>query len=185
MRNSFASGEAAMAMGGAEARAVVEGRLESEGPALVGQEAVTLSTTPAMIDGALVARPMVLRVFAARTGAGWTVMPGGYARIGRTEDPTALALRRGGSVADVWVVGEDGPVRTDTLGTKPGAPFLRRLPGVLPARAADNLYWLGRYSERAEVATRLGVDPASIDREQRDLDDVVRRAADPLGGARR
>ena len=70
----------------------VDDWLARDGAKLVGQEAVTLSTTPAMIDGQLVPRPMVVRVFAARTPQGWTVMPGGYARIGRTEDPTALAM---------------------------------------------------------------------------------------------
>ncbi|TMV15276.1 circularly permuted type 2 ATP-grasp protein [Arenibacterium halophilum] len=128
--------------------------LATDAPNLVGQEAVTLSTTPAMIDGQLVPRPMVVRVFAARTPQGWTVMPGGYARIGRTEDPTALAMQNGGSVADVWIVG-DRPVSRDSLTAQPDGPYVRRAPGVLPSRAADNLYWLGRYVERAESHVRL------------------------------
>jgi len=135
------------------AKQPVDEWLKSDSANLVGQEAVTLSTTPAMIDGHLVPRPMVVRVFAARTADGWTVMPGGYARIGRTVDPTALAMQSGGSVADVWVVGDD-PVRADTLTAQPAGPFVRRMPGMLPSRAADNLYWLGRYIERAEGHVR-------------------------------
>jgi len=127
--------------------------LNAEGTKLVGQEAVTLSTTPAMIDGELVPRPMLVRVFATRTPQGWTVMPGGYARIGRTDDPTALAMKNGGSVADVWVVG-DKPVPYESLTPQEEGPFLRRMPGVLPSRAADNLFWLGRYVERAEARVR-------------------------------
>ncbi|MGR3805792.1 circularly permuted type 2 ATP-grasp protein [Marinibacterium profundimaris] len=128
--------------------------LEAEGSTLVGQEAVTLSTTPAMIDGQLVPRPVIVRVFAARTKTGWTVMPGGYARIGRTDDPTALAMQDGGSVADVWVVSETEVDRETTLAGSDDGPFVRRLPGRLPARAADNLFWLGRYVERADFALR-------------------------------
>ncbi len=128
--------------------------LDAEGSSLVGQEAVTLSTTPAMIDGKLLPRPMVVRVFAARTQSGWAVMPGGYARIGRTDDPTALAMQAGGSVADVWVVSDEA-VSLDTLNTPGEGGLLRRMPGLLPSRAADNLFWLGRYVERAENAVRL------------------------------
>ncbi|GGL73821.1 circularly permuted type 2 ATP-grasp protein [Wenxinia marina] len=128
--------------------------LEAEGARLVGQESVTLSTTPAMEDGRLVPRPMVVRVFAARTRDGWAVMPGGYARIGGGVDPTALALQAGGSVADVWVV-SDSAVKTDTLTAAAGDGALRRMPGLLPARAAENLFWLGRYVERVENGVRL------------------------------
>ncbi|WP_425072814.1 circularly permuted type 2 ATP-grasp protein [Sagittula sp. S175] len=135
------------------ARGAVRDWLEANGADLVGQEAVTLSTTPAMIEGKMVPRPMVIRAFAVRTGAGWEVMPGGYARIGRTDDPTALAMQSGGSVADVWVV-SDKPVTAVTLSGTPDAPFTRHTPERLPARAADNLFWLGRYVERAEHAVR-------------------------------
>lgn len=119
---------------------------------LVGQEAVTLSTTPAWDEGRLVPRPMTIRVLATRTQHGWTFMPGGYARIGRSDDATALAMQSGGSVADVWVIANKA-VPPDTLLAQGGNE--RAAPGVLPARAADNLYWLGRYTERAEGAIRL------------------------------
>lgn len=128
------------------------GGLPAEAAALVGQEAVTLSTTPAWQDGRLVPRPMTIRVFAARTPTGWTFMPGGYARIGKSDDAMALAMQAGGSVADVWVV-SPRPVAPDSLVA--GGVFERSPPGILPARAADNLCWLGRYVERAEGAIRL------------------------------
>jgi uncharacterized circularly permuted ATP-grasp superfamily protein/uncharacterized alpha-E superfamily protein len=135
------------------ARERVADWLEEDGSGLVGQEAVMLSTTPAMIDGRLLPRPMIVRVFAARTPDGWSVMPGGYARIGRTEAPTALAMQDGGSVADVWVT-SNGPVPHETLMHQSDSAFVRRMPALLPARAADNLYWLGRYVERAEFTVR-------------------------------
>ncbi|MBU2960621.1 circularly permuted type 2 ATP-grasp protein [Citreicella sp. C3M06] len=137
-----------------EARGPIEDWIAREGKSLVGQEAVTLSTTPAMIDGKLKPRPMVVRVFATRTPDGWAVMPGGYARIGRDGDPTALAMQAGGSVADVWVM-SDKAIHADTLTSTASGPLLRRQPGLLPARAADNLFWLGRYAERAEGAVRV------------------------------
>jgi uncharacterized alpha-E superfamily protein len=95
---------------------------------------------------------MSVRVFAARTPQGWTFLPGGYARIGRSADATALSMQQGGSVADVWVMC-DRPAAPDTLFD--GASFRREDTGALPSRAADNLFWLGRYVERTEGAIRL------------------------------
>ncbi len=119
--------------------------------ALVGQERVRLSTTPAWGEAGLTPRPMSLRIFLARTPDGWIAMKGGYARIGRGEGADVLAIQAGGSVADVWVV-SDTPVSTHSM-IEPVVSRPFRTP--LPARAADNLFWLGRYVERAETATRL------------------------------
>jgi len=132
----------------------VSDMLDARGPMLVGQEAVTLSTAPVLSDGLLAPRPMSLRVFLARTPRGWRVMPGGYARIGRTQDATAIAMQRGGSVADVWVV-SDQPVRNETMLPSQAAPYRRLHQSALPSRAADNLFWMGRYVERAEGLIRL------------------------------
>jgi uncharacterized alpha-E superfamily protein len=97
---------------------------------------------------------MSVRVFLARTRDGWEVMPGGYARIGQSDDPTAIAMRRGGAAADVWVVSASEVPKETMLGS-PGQPMSRAVPGTLPSRAADNLFWLGRYVERTEGDLRL------------------------------
>jgi uncharacterized alpha-E superfamily protein len=130
-------------------------RLAAEGAGLIAQERVTISTTPVWDGGRLVPRPMSLRAFLVRTSEGWQVMPGGFARIGRDDaDTAAIALQRGGAVADVWIVA-DKPVPPDTMLPPAGRAQPRAEAGVLPARAADNLYWLGRYVERTEHAVRL------------------------------
>ncbi|MDO1581954.1 circularly permuted type 2 ATP-grasp protein [Rhizobium oryzicola] len=134
-------------------KAEIEKWLAAEGNQLVGQELVTLSTTPAYVNGKLIPRPMSLRVFAARTEKGWQIMPGGFARIGSGDDVAAIAMQAGGTAADVWIV-SDKPVERQTL-LPPEETFSRNMPGSLPSRAADNLFWLGRYIERAEGALRI------------------------------
>jgi uncharacterized circularly permuted ATP-grasp superfamily protein/uncharacterized alpha-E superfamily protein len=124
------------------------------GAGLVAQEVATLSTTPALVDGALAPRPMILRVFLARTPEGWRAMPGGFARIGQGDDPAAVAMRRGGAAADVWIVSRDA-VPNETMLASAGGTVTRAMPGTLPSRAADNLFWLGRYVERTEGHLRL------------------------------
>ncbi len=129
-------------------------RIRRDGVHLVGQEAVSLSTTPALEDGQLVPRPMSLRIFLGRTPDGWQVMPGGLARIGRRGDNVELAMQKGGSTADIWVVGHR-PASKVTMLAGSGDGAVRQKPEELPSRAADNLFWLGRYVERAENAIRL------------------------------
>jgi uncharacterized alpha-E superfamily protein len=113
-----------------------------------------LSTTPAFRDDVLAPHPMSLRVFLARTDRGWQVMPGGFARIGPAGNSSSLAMQSGGSAADVWIVSST-PVRTETMMEHPSAPFVRQQHAVLPSRAADNLFWMGRYVERAENTIRM------------------------------
>ncbi|MDR6633671.1 putative circularly permuted ATP-grasp superfamily protein/putative alpha-E superfamily protein [Phyllobacterium sp. 1468] len=138
----------------ADARAALLGRLEKDGRGLVGQEKVKLSTTPVYVNGKLEPRPFVLRVFAARHKDGWSFMPGGFARVGRTMDTAAIAMQRGGQAADVWIT-SSGSVPKDTLLPREDDTFRRNVPGTLPSRAAENLMWMGRYIERAEGTARI------------------------------
>ncbi|HMM88187.1 circularly permuted type 2 ATP-grasp protein [Bradyrhizobium sp.] len=120
----------------------------------VGQELVRLSTTPVWEAGRIAPRPFVLRVFAAATPNGWTVMPGGFCRIAEQADARAVSMGDGARAADVWVV-SDKAVASSTLLPAADAVRIRRIAGVVPSRAADNLFWLGRYLERAEATLRL------------------------------
>jgi len=119
----------------------------------VAQEDVHLSTTPVVQDGQLVPRPFTVRVFAARDGRGqWTVMPGGFARIGDDSDARATVMGEGAFSADVCVVASK---TVEPVSLLPQLVPIRRNPGTLPSRAADNLYWLGRYLERGEATLRV------------------------------
>ncbi|NVN87709.1 MAG: circularly permuted type 2 ATP-grasp protein [Rhodopseudomonas sp.] len=120
----------------------------------VGQELVRLSTTPVWDNGKLAPRPFVLRVFAAATANGWTIMPGGFCRIAERLDSRAVSMGQGASAADVWVV-SDKAVSTASLLPAVDTVRIRRIAGWVPSRAADNLFWLGRYLERAESTLRL------------------------------
>src|ERR1700742_2012473 len=120
----------------------------------VGQELVRLSTTPVWDNGRITPRPFVLRVFAAATPNGWTIMPGGFCRIADQPDARAVSMGDGARAADVWVV-SDRAIPPSTLLPAGDTVRIRRVAGVAPSRAADNLFWLGRYLERAEATLRL------------------------------
>jgi uncharacterized circularly permuted ATP-grasp superfamily protein/uncharacterized alpha-E superfamily protein len=120
----------------------------------VGQELVRLSTMPVWDQGRITPRPFVLRVFAAATPHGWALMPGGFCRIAEQPDARAVSMGDGARAADVWVV-SDKQVAARTLLPASDSVRIRRIAGVLPSRAADNLFWLGRYLERAEATLRL------------------------------
>jgi len=128
--------------------------INERGIDFVGQELVRLSTTPVWDQGRIVPRPFVLRVFAAATSHGWTIMPGGFCRIAEQLDARAVSMGDGARAADVWVV-SDKAVSAHTLLPGSDTVRIRRIAGVLPSRAADNLFWLGRYLERAEATLRL------------------------------
>lgn len=128
--------------------------ISDRGIDFVGQELVRLSTTPTWENGRITPRPFVLRVFAAATPNGWTILPGGFCRIAEQPDARAVSMGDGARSADVWVV-SDKAIPASTLLPAADTVRIKRIAGVVPSRAADNLFWLGRYLERAEATLRL------------------------------
>ena len=128
--------------------------IRDRGVDYVAQEAVTLSSMPVWRDGRLQPRPFTLRLFLAKVGERWQVMPGGFVRIADTADARAVSLQRGAATADAWVLSH-GPVGETTLLPTPERMQVQRASGLLPSRAAHNLFWVGRYVERAEATLRL------------------------------
>ena len=121
----------------------------------VGQEVVQLSTTPMLVGERFEPRPFTLRAFLARDAAGeWMVMPGGFARLSAHGELRTSLMGKGDLSADVCVVDEVA-VEQRSLLHPDLAPPVRRSGGILSSQAADNLYWLGRYGERAEMTVRI------------------------------
>ncbi len=128
--------------------------VEDRGIDFVLQDAVRVSTMPVWHNGKLEPRPFTLRVFLARHGGSFEVMPGGFVRIGERDDAYAITLQRGALTADAWIRSKT-PMDEATLLPSPDRIQIKRTSGTLPSRAADNLFWLGRYMERTEATLRL------------------------------
>ncbi len=123
--------------------------------AYVGQERLPLSLAPALTEAGVQSRHVSLRTFLARRDDSYQVMPGGLCRVASSRDSRVVTMQRGGGSKDVWVLARGEPSNF-TLLPPPGLPVpVARSGGDLPSRVADNLFWIGRYIERAEGITRL------------------------------
>jgi len=131
-------------------------RIEFDPDLFVAQERVEHSTAPSWAKDSLTAQPVSLRVFLVADGCGsYSVMPGGLVRVAPDQDGSFISMQRGGSSKDAWIPSSI-PVDEVTLllGSSQNVE-LRRTGNNLPSRLADNFFWLGRYSERADATSRL------------------------------
>jgi uncharacterized circularly permuted ATP-grasp superfamily protein len=104
-------------------------------------------------------RSMMLRVFAVADGPqSWRVLPGRLARLASASEGIAT-MQRGGSSADAWVLTdvEKGETvdRTTLLAPHQTPAAVVQRKRLVTSRAAENLFWMGRYTERAENSIRL------------------------------
>jgi len=130
--------------------------IERRPHSFVAQEDIELSTAPFWSGEGLVrAEPLTLRVYVAATKDGYRVMPGGLALLTRGDEKPARGVAAADYSKDVWITSAQSVDTFSLLGRSLQATALRRSDRDLPSRAADNLYWLGRYLERAEGAVRL------------------------------
>ena len=131
-------------------------RIEFDPDLFVAQERVELSTAPSWNKDSLVAQPVSLRVFLVANGNGsYRVMPGGLARVSPDSDGKFISMQRGGSSKDTWIPSVTPVAELSLLHASSQSVELRRTGNNLPSRLADNFFWLGRYSERADATSRL------------------------------
>lgn len=120
----------------------------------VAQEQIALSTAPVWEGGHLISRSVVLRAYVLNTGNGWIAIPGGLVRVAEAQG-SVVSMQRGGHSKDAWVLW-DGPVDTFSMLRPRSEPVeLHRVARAVPSSVADNVFWLGRYVERAENVARI------------------------------
>ena len=129
-------------------RDALAGRMLREGDAFTVQSYMPLSQIPTWQSSEIVPKSAILRVYAVADGqSGWRMLPGGLMRI-TAGDQEIASMQRGGSSADVWVCGQDpAPTVMPVSVLRPTQASDKR---IVTSRAAENLFWLGRYSERTE-----------------------------------
>lgn len=122
----------------------------------IAQERLTLSTTPTLVRGEIQPRSLVWRSLGlAQEGGKFSFLPGGLSRVSPEPDRWVVTMRSGGISKDTWIV---SPQPIQPAPPPPAAPTLLRPalpPSGVPSRAADHLYWLGRYTERLDQTVRL------------------------------
>lgn len=121
----------------------------------VGQERVSFSTVPSFIDHHIEPRNAVLRNFVIAHGEDYVVMPGGLTRIAREKDDLFVSNQAGGMSKDTWILASDSETSTNVWTQPSQIQFIEAGNEPLTSRAADNLFWVGRYLERVEASTRL------------------------------
>jgi uncharacterized circularly permuted ATP-grasp superfamily protein/uncharacterized alpha-E superfamily protein len=140
--------------------------------AYVGQEIAIAATAPVIERNRLEPRTAVLRAFLVAETESYAVMPGGLTRVAPDTDSLIVTTQLGGIGKDTWVLASE-PERDDSLVQQQNyvySPAVRVISEV-SSRVADNLYWIGRYAERAEGLVRL-------------LRVVVLRTNERMGGMR-
>ena len=160
----------------ASERATLVARIDADPAAYTLQARVLPGETPVWADSQLQPRAAVLRVFALSDGSGgWRVLPGAMTRVAganaqgqhaplhshgkagaaaASQDPW-LSMQHGSASVDTWVIAS-GAVDTSSMLPQPlKAEELTGWHRSVTSRAAENLFWLGRYTERAENCVRL------------------------------
>ena len=128
-------------------------RIDAHPEQWVGQERVTPASAPVLGHEGIEPRAAVVRAFAVAHEGSYLAMSGGLARAARgANDP--IVNPAGAISKDVWVLSTHPENETGFWLAEPDEP-MHAPSGALPPRAAEYLFWLGRYAERAEATVRL------------------------------
>ncbi len=130
-------------------------RVQTQPAQVALQQYLPLPHVPVWSDGRMGARAAMLRVYALADGrGGWRVLPGGLVRTAPPGGNT-VSMQRGGGSQDAWIITGEA-VDDSTMLPAPMRPQdLVQRHRAVTSRAAENLFWIGRYTERAEHSTRL------------------------------
>lgn len=112
----------------------------------VAQEEVSLSTTPAFVNGTIEPRYAAFRAFLIADGDDYKVMQGGLTRSSAVKDKFEISNQLGGISKDTWII-TDIPTEYHEK-TVERKNTNNQLSNSLTSRNAENLFWLGRLCER-------------------------------------
>ncbi len=131
-------------------------RVCAEPSRFVGQEVLDEASAPGWVQKRLAPVRTVTRFFLVKSGSEWHVMPGGFSRSAAASDfGRGLSTLLKGKCKDTWILAGENERHRIVWPASPGMQTFTGERESLPSRAAECLYWVGRYAERAEAIARL------------------------------
>ena len=125
----------------------LKARIKANPQLYVGQEKVFISSTPSLIDGKIAPRNSLFRSFLVSNGDSYTLMAGGLSRSSAEEGNFVISNQVGGLSKDTWLIATE-PERIIDVLKEPVEQELPYTTVVLPSHTGENLFWVGRYTER-------------------------------------
>lgn len=139
-----------------ERRAELVARIKAQPWQFVAQPRLTASHLPAFKFQSLVPRPAILRTYAIASDSSYSLMPGGLTRVGTEEGVFLISGQVGSQSKDTWVVASEPESGAETASSADAAKTATSRHLVsLPSRLVENMFWMGRYAERAEASIRI------------------------------
>jgi uncharacterized circularly permuted ATP-grasp superfamily protein/uncharacterized alpha-E superfamily protein len=130
-----------------------QNRLRKNPYQYVAQEFIPSAKTPTWHQGKIQPRASILRTFSVASETSYAVLPGGLTRVNLDVDKNIIS-NQGGSVSkDTWVIASEPEKKISLRSAEINAS--QDSASELPSRVVENLFWMGRYAERAEAALRL------------------------------
>jgi uncharacterized circularly permuted ATP-grasp superfamily protein/uncharacterized alpha-E superfamily protein len=117
-------------------------------PALyVGQEKVEISLSPSLIDGKIVPQKVLFRSFLVSNQDEYVAMAGGLVRSSADASNFLISSQSGAFSKDAWIISPEPGRVVNVLKDAPET-IAETYNDMLPSHAAENLFWVGRYTER-------------------------------------
>jgi uncharacterized alpha-E superfamily protein len=130
-------------------------RINAQPSIYTTQAYLPFSQVPTWSNGEIIPRTAMLRFYAIAGADGtWQVMPGAMTRIASL-DPHLVSMRSGGSTLDTWVISKENVNTYSMLSNRIARPRWQAENELVSSRSAENLFWMGRYTERLENTIRV------------------------------
>jgi len=154
--------------------------IDADPDAWTVQDRIRYARAPIWGSGALSPRPALVRVYVIGDGDGrWHVLPGGMTRVAQREEGS-VSMQPAGTRLDTWVL-TDGPVDTfSMLPPRLSVDDIGARSRPVTSRTGENLFWLGRYTERTEQQVRLARSTLMLIDADNDASDAVLQAVSTL-----
>ncbi|MEO5997016.1 MAG: circularly permuted type 2 ATP-grasp protein [Chitinophagaceae bacterium] len=113
----------------------------------VGQEKINFSAAPSLINGKIEPRNTLFRSFLVSNTESYTAMSGGLIRTTAKLGSFTISNQLGGVSKDAWIISPE-PGRVLNVRKETETNHTSTKNGMLPSHTAENLFWVGRYTER-------------------------------------